>query len=212
MDNKAFFQLSYGVYLLSAAEGGKLNGCIVNTACQVTSAPPRVSVTVNKENYTCGMIQRTGAFAVNILTEDAQLPFIGRFGFASGRDVPNKFGGMEVTRSKLGNPVLLSSPEVGAVLDCRVVSTLDVGTHIIFVGEVEDAIVTGFGTPMTYAHYHAVKKGVTPPKASAYQPPEEKSAAGPRWRCTVCGYIHEGPTPPDKCPVCGQGAEKFESV
>ena len=212
MDNKAFFQLSYGVYLLSARDGDKMNGCIINTACQVTSSPAQVSVTVNKDNFTCGMIQKTGAFAVSILTEDAQMPFIGRFGFASGREVQNKFGGMEVTMTRNGNPVLLSSPEVGAVLDCKVVSTLDVGTHIIFVGAVEDAVVTGFGTPMTYAHYHAVKKGVTPPKASGYQPPEEKKAAGPRWRCTVCGYIHEGENPPEKCPVCGQGPEKFEKI
>ena len=31
-----------------------------------------------------------------------------------------------------------------------------------------------------------------------------------KWRCKVCGYIHEGETPPDVCPVCGVGPEEFE--
>lgn len=30
-----------------------------------------------------------------------------------------------------------------------------------------------------------------------------------QWKCTVCGYLHEGEEPPEKCPVCGAGKEKF---
>ncbi len=30
-----------------------------------------------------------------------------------------------------------------------------------------------------------------------------------KWVCSVCGYVHEGDTPPEKCPVCKQPAEKF---
>lgn len=33
-----------------------------------------------------------------------------------------------------------------------------------------------------------------------------------KWRCTVCGYIHEGPNPPEVCPLCGVGPEFFEPV
>ena len=33
-----------------------------------------------------------------------------------------------------------------------------------------------------------------------------------KWRCTVCGYIHKGPEPPEKCPVCGSGKSLFEEV
>jgi rubredoxin len=33
-----------------------------------------------------------------------------------------------------------------------------------------------------------------------------------KWRCVVCGYIHEGPTPPDVCPICGVGPDEFEEV
>ena len=33
-----------------------------------------------------------------------------------------------------------------------------------------------------------------------------------KYVCTVCGYVHEGDTPPEKCPVCGVGPEKFKKM
>ena len=33
-----------------------------------------------------------------------------------------------------------------------------------------------------------------------------------KWVCKVCGYVHEGDTPPEKCPQCGVPADKFEKV
>lgn len=211
MDITALFQLSYGLYLVTASHEGKANGCIINTACQVTNTPNQIAVTVNKENLTCRMIEKSGHFAVNVLTEDAHMEFIGRMGFKSGRDV-EKFAGMEITPSMHGDPLLLTSREVSAALSCRVVGQLDVGTHIIFVGLLEDAVKTGFGTPMTYAYYHAVKKGATPPKASSFQAAPAKAADQPQWRCTVCGYVHTGENPPDECPVCHQGSDRFEKI
>ena len=87
----------------------------------------------------------------------------------------------------------------------------DLGTHILFVARVDDWAVLDDVPQMTYDYYHAVKKGLTPPKASSYRPPEEKVTG---WRCTVCGYIYEGETLPAnyKCPICGQGAEVFEKI
>ncbi|HWR38845.1 MAG TPA: flavin reductase [Patescibacteria group bacterium] len=35
------------------------------------------------------------------------------------------------------------------------------------------------------------------------------AAVAKRWKCTVCGYIHEGDQPPETCPVCGVGPEEF---
>jgi len=207
MDITALFQLSYGLYLLTASHDGKDNGCIINTACQVTNTPNRVAVTVNKDNLTCRLIEESGHFAVNVLTEDAHMEFIGRMGFQSGRDI-EKFAGMEMSRTALGDPIFSDSREVGAYLSCRVTGKMDVGTHILFVGEMEEAEKTGFGTPMTYAYYHQVKKGATPPKASSFQAPVAQEGK-PAWRCTVCGYVHEGENPPEKCPVCKQGKEKF---
>ena len=45
------------------------------------------------------------------------------------------------------------------------------------------------------------------------EPVKKEEKRVEKWKCTVCGYIHEGPMTPDfKCPVCGQGAEKFVRV
>ena len=59
MDPKAMFKLSYGLFVLTAREGEKDNGCITNTAIQVTSEPNRISIAVNKANYTHDMIMKT---------------------------------------------------------------------------------------------------------------------------------------------------------
>ncbi|MBE5786106.1 MAG: flavin reductase [Clostridiales bacterium] len=211
MDITALFQLSYGLYIVSTRHEGKDSGCIINTACQVTNTPNQVAVTVNKDNYTCQMIQKSGHFSVQVLSQDAHMEFIGRFGFKSSRDV-EKFAGMDVTYSPDGDPMLLDSAPVNAVLTCKVVGQLDVGTHIIFVGLLTDAVKTGFGTPMTYAYYHQVKKGATPPKASSFQAAPAKAESGPQWRCTVCGHVHTGENPPDECPICHQGKDKFEKI
>ena len=32
------------------------------------------------------------------------------------------------------------------------------------------------------------------------------------WKCTVCGFLHEGDEAPDKCPKCGAPKEKFEAL
>ena len=62
MDQTALYKLSYGVYLLTANENGKDNGCIINTAVQVAEKPARISISVIKGNLTCEMISRTGKF------------------------------------------------------------------------------------------------------------------------------------------------------
>ena len=66
----ALIKLTYGLYLVTTT-GEKDNGCITNTAGQVTSTPNRISLTVHKENYTHGMIMRTGVFNVSVISEKA---------------------------------------------------------------------------------------------------------------------------------------------
>ena len=62
MDGKAMYKLSYGLFVVTAREGEKDNGCITNTAAQVTTTPNRITLAVNKGNYTHDMIVRTGVF------------------------------------------------------------------------------------------------------------------------------------------------------
>lgn len=215
MDQKAFFNLSCGLYILSSKDGERGVGCIVNTVTQVTSSPAKLMVAVNKENYTSAAIIAEGAFDAVALTEDAPMELIGQFGFKSSQNT-DKFAGVQFAVDSLGIPYV--TEHTNAHFACRVVETLDAGTHLLFIGEVVDADVLCAGPSMSYSYYHKVKKGLTPPKASSYQPPEQAPAAQPaapgRWRCSVCGYIYEGDSLPAdyKCPVCGQPASVFQPV
>ena len=91
MDKKAMYNLSYGLFVLTARQGDKDNGCIINTAGQVTSTPNRISITVNKDNFTHDMIRETGRFNISILSEKADFSLFRHFGFQSGRTVDNSW-------------------------------------------------------------------------------------------------------------------------
>lgn len=222
MDRKAFFTMTCGLYVVSAETEGRRAGCVVNTAVQVTSAPPQISVAVNKENATADVIVHAGAFAVTVIDTTVEMSFIGDFGFHSSATY-DKFAGHQVRRTALGAPF---TPEhAAAVFSCRLANTIDVGTHWLFIGEVVDAERLGSSEPITYDYYHKVLKGKTPPKASSYMATEAREATAMeatqekktyKFVCTVCGYEVEVDTPelPEDfvCPVCGVGPDQFELV
>lgn len=209
MEMQAFEALSCGLYIVSAAAGGKDAGCVVNTVTQVTNTPNVLMVAVNKENFTAGAIRQAGAFSVAVLDETATMELIGRFGFRSSRDL-DKFEGVDFALDENGMPFPVEG--VNAHFACRLVSEVDAGTHALFLGEVTDCAVHSARPSMTYGYYHRVKKGLTPPKASSYMAPA--ASARKQWRCTLCGYIYEGDALPAdfRCPICGQGAEVFEEL
>jgi flavin reductase (DIM6/NTAB) family NADH-FMN oxidoreductase RutF/rubredoxin len=228
----ALQQCSYGVYIVSTAYEGKLNGQIANTVCQITSDPVTVSVSLNKENLTHDLIGQSRVFSVSVLAEEAPMPFIGRFGFKSGREV-DKFEGIGYRMGKTGSPMVLDYAT--SYMDCELISSMDVGTHTIFVGRVVDAEVVSDGRPMTYAYYHQVKGGKSPKTAPTYmgtqEEKQEKKEARTMasYKCLVCGYVYdpaEGDSTagiaagtsfedlPDSwvCPVCGAGKSEFEEM
>lgn len=207
MNDKALYKLSYGLYVISSTEGGKDVGCVANTLHQVTSSPVQLSITLNKDNYTEQVIARTGKFNAVALTQTVDMDVIRTFGFQSSKD-HDKYANLPFARDALGIPYL--KDHTAAYLSCKVVSQLDLGTHVLFVGEVVDADVLSEEEVMTYAYYHMVKNGATPKNAPSYQEKSEKSG----WRCTICGYIYEGdPLPADYiCPICGAPASVFEKV
>ena len=94
MDKKAMYKLTYGLFVLTANENGKDNGCIINTAIQAAGDPNQVSISVSKQNYTHDMIVRTGKFTVSSITEKADFSLFMRFGFQSGKDT-DKFQGFD---------------------------------------------------------------------------------------------------------------------
>ncbi len=165
MDATALFKFQSSLYVVSARTAEDYGACIINTGLQLTSTPLQVMVAVNKQNHTESVIEAAGHFALTVITEEADMPYIGRFGFRTSTQF-DKFDGIETCETVLGDTY---TPACAAcVIACEVVQTLDVGTHMIFVGEVKDAEVLSNATPMTYAYYHSTLKGKTPPKASSY--------------------------------------------
>lgn len=228
VDKKAFRSLSYGLYIVTAEHEGVAGGCVVNTFTQLTSSPFQVTVALNKENVTTGLVKESGRFVCTVLGESASMELIGAFGFRTSTEF-DKFNGFTVQRDGAGVPYVTDSAV--ARFSMRVVNVVDAGTHLLFIGEVEEGEVLGSEDPMTYAYYHQVKGGKTPPKASSYvgdgageQPAASEAAKAEAeapaaekrygWQCTVCGYIVEMDELPDdyECPVCGVGKEMFERV
>ena len=205
MDWKAFDQLSCGLYLISSAWEGAESGCIVNTVQQVTAEPPQLAVTINKNSYTGELIGKSGLFEATVLGQQVGLEEIGRFGFQSGREV-QKFEGIPALRDEAGIPYVEKG--MAARFSCRITGKMDVGTHWIFVGQVEQAERLE-GEPMTYAYYHQVKKGGTPKEAPSYQGEEAEKPAQKGWRCKLCGYVWEGESLPRDfiCPICKKGPD-----
>ena len=203
-DPKAMYALSYGLFVLTARRGEQDNGCIINTGIQVTSQPNRVLIAVNKSNFTHDMILETGAFNLSVLTEKADFSLFQRFGFQSGRDV-DKFQGFAHTL-RTDNGLLAVTEGTSAWLSCKVASTVDLGTHTLFVADVTDGDTLSREPSATYAYYQANIK----PRPAA--PAAETGKK--RWVCTVCGYIYEGETLPADfiCPICKHPASDFEPV
>lgn len=210
MNNNAFRQLSYGVYIVSTWDEGRATGCTANSAMQITSDPATIAVSINHSNYTNACIQKLGRFAISILGEHSDPAAIGVFGFKSGRD-NNKFDetGSEI-RSHM--PVI---PDACAYIVCEVVDRLETDSHTVFLGRVVDADILKKDDPMTYAYYHNVIKGKSPKAAPTYIPEEGGTETDTAYVCSVCGYEYQGDIPFEElpedyvCPVCRQPKSVF---
>jgi ferric-chelate reductase [NAD(P)H] len=166
MNLQTLYKIGYGMYIVSSKNReGKFNGQIANTVFQVTSEPPQIAVCLNKNNLTTDYVKESGMFIVSVLRKETPLEFIGRFGFKSGRNI-NKFENLNYKISNLGLPIILENSL--AYVEAKVVNSIDVGTHILFVGEVVDAEILSEGEAMTYEFYHLVKRGKSPKTAPTY--------------------------------------------
>jgi flavin reductase (DIM6/NTAB) family NADH-FMN oxidoreductase RutF/rubredoxin len=221
---EALFRVSYGLYIVSSGNKEKGNGYISNTVFQVTAEPPRFAATCNKNNLTAEFIRDTGAFSVSVLHQDTAPEIFGRFGYKSGRDL-DKMEGMSVTFGETGVPIVLN--DCIAYLEFRLVQTFDVGTHLIFIGElVQSVIVDDSKEPMTYLYYRKVKKGVAPKNAPTYidKSKLERSvqpSSSRKFKCTACGFIYDEANEPVKfadlpddwvCPSCGSEKADFIEI
>lgn len=205
MDKKAMYKLSYGLFVLTARDGEKDNGCIINTAIQAASEPNQLSICVNKANYTHDMIERTGKFTVSVLSEQADFELFKRFGFQSGRDV-DKF--TNFTGCARGADGLYYITEgTNAYISVTVDKTVDLGSHTMFIGEITDMAVLSDTPSTTYEYYQNHIK----PKPQAVGKTDKGQTV---WRCRICGYEYVGEEIPNDfiCPICKHPASDFEKI
>ena len=200
MNKKALYNITYGLYLLSARADGRDNGCIINTAVQVANDPTRVAISVIQKNYTHDMIKATGMFNLSAISSDAPFEVFKHFGMQSGRNVDKFAGAKDVARSV--NGLYYLTHYANAYLSCRVVKSEDLGSHTLFIAEVTDGEVLSGEASCTYSYYQSDIK----PKPA----PAEKKG----WVCSVCGYVHEGENLPDDfvCPLCHHGKEDMKPL
>ena len=203
MDPKTMYRLTYGLFVLTARHDGRDSGCIINTAGQVTSTPNRISIAVNKDNFTHDLVKASGKFNISILSEEADFDLFRRFGFQSGRSVDKFDGFTDCRRSENGLYVVTRG--TNGYISATVEQALDLGTHTLFIASVDDMEVLSPAPSATYAYYQSNIKP-RPEKAA----PQGKTT----WRCTVCGYVYEGETLPADyvCPLCKHPASDFEKV
>lgn len=162
--NKGLSYITYGLYIVTSAYEHQKNGMIVNTVFQVTAEPARVAISVNKKSLTHELIAKSGVFAAMPLDEKATLPFIGIFGFRTGRNF-DKLAKVPYKMGFLGCPLVVENTL--SYLEVEVEKKIDVGTHTLFIGEVKDVgILNSAGKAMTYDFYHHVIKGKTPAGAT----------------------------------------------
>ena len=228
MNPKTLHKISYGLYVIASKSDDKFNGQIANTVFQITSEPPTVAVSINKQNLTHEFIKESKVFTISILSEDTPMKFIGLFGFKSGRDL-YKFEGVNYKVGITDAPIVLDNTV--AYLECEVIGNLDAGTHTVFIGKVIGAEILNDKKPMTYDYYHEVKRGKAPKTAPTYisenKSNEREDKTMRKYVCSVCGYVYdpevgdpdsgiEPGTPfediPDGwiCPVCGVSKDMFE--
>lgn len=199
-DPAVMYNLSYGLFLLTARENKKDNGCIINTASQITSSSPIcISVSVCKTDYTHEMIKNTGEFNISVLTKEVPFELIKQFGFQSGRDT-DKFADCGYD-NRTASGVRYLPEYTNGVISAKVTGSYDCGTHTVFFAEVTQAFALSKQPSVTYRYYFdRIKPG--PPRAA-----ETKSG----FVCSICGYVYEGDTLPDDfiCPLCKHGAGDF---
>ena len=228
MNKKALHKISYGLYIVCSKKDKKINGQIANAVFQVTSGPPTIAVSINKQNLTHEYIEHSKVFTMSVLCEKAPMTYIGTFGYKSGRDI-DKFKDVKYKIGKTGAPIILD--HTLAFIEAELINQISVGTHTIFIGKIIDADVLREDRCMTYEYYHVIKGGRSPKNAPTYIKDEKnwkkEEKKMDKYVCKVCGYVYDpekgdpdnGIEPGTKfedlpddwvCPVCGAGKEDFE--
>lgn len=207
MDTKTMFKLSYGLFVCTAVQGAKINGCIINTAIQAASEPNTITVAINKANYTHDMVKATGVCNVSVISEEASFDLFKHFGFQSGRDV-DKFADYPAANYKAaenGVPYIIAG--TNAYFSLKVKDTVDLGSHTLFICEPTEMEVLASTPSCTYTYY---QDNIKPKPEAVGTTPKGETI----WRCRICGYEWVGEELPDDfiCPICKHPKADFEKI
>lgn len=198
-ESSALHGLGYGLYIVTTRYNGKDSGLVVNSVCQVASRPDVISVSVQKQNASAAIIEKTKKMNLHVLDRSAPFSLIERFGFHSGRDT-DKMKGLLYGRSENLLPYL--SEHIGARFSLEVLETLELPSHLLFFCRIGQSEVLTKNERMSYAYYHSDVK------------PRRKETRKKGFVCRICGYVYEGEALPEDyiCPVCKHPASDFEAL
>ena len=201
LDPNAMFKFSYGLFVLTARDGSKDNGCIINTAIQAASSPLRIALAVNKANLTHDMILKTGAFNLSIISESAPFELFRQFGFSSGRD-KDKFSEGAALAERASNGIYFIKKNTNCMISAALINSYDAGSHTIFTGDAAESAVLSNERSATYQYYFDNIK------------PKQQKSEKKGFVCKICGYVHEGDDLPADfiCPICKHGPQDFERL
>lgn len=166
MEKEAFFKISYGLYIITTKYEQHFAGCVVNTVVQATAEErPKLLVTVNKENDTNKTMKQAKKVNISVLSQDADMLLIGKFGFRTSKD----FYKLDATEHIIGkNNIPVVTQATTAYIEADIIDEINCGTHTIFILEADEAKIISDKPVLTYDYYHNVIKGKTPPKASSF--------------------------------------------
>lgn len=171
MNYEGLSKLGYGVYLVGAPNGkGGANALLANLVMQVSSEPLMVCVCIGKENLTHEQITESQKFNISVVGEGADIEFLQRFGFSSGRDT-DKLSQVE-TKEFNGFPTVVQ--HCVALLECEVTGQTDCGASTVFFANVLRSRTLAPGKTMTTAYYYDVMDGKVSQKAPAWAARYEK--------------------------------------
>jgi len=225
MNRNALAKIVSGVYIVGSTKEGKMNGQIINSLIRITADPVFVAFSINKDNLTCEYLRTSGVFSISMLSQQVPMPFIGLFGFKTGREV-DKFATAKYQLGKTGAPIV--TEHCVAWMEGRVTNAIECETHVVFFGELVDYELLIDAPVLTYDYYSTVMKGKSSRNAPTYVPPTPKTAPeGKKYTCSICGYTYDPQvgdpehgiapgTPFDQlpedwtCPVCGASKSQFE--
>lgn len=205
-NTKAMYKLSYGLFVCTAKQGDKMNGCIINTAVQVASEPNRISIAINKANYTHDMVKATGECNISVISTSAGFEMFKHFGFQSGRDV-DKFSKDYNTYQMAENGIPYIIAGTNAYFSLKVEKEVDLGSHTLFICNPIFMTVLSDTPSCTYEYY---QNNIKPKPQAVGTTPKGETI----WRCMICGYEYVGEDLPDDfiCPICKHGKDDFEKI